>query len=613
MLDVLIVNGAVRSLEAQLREGSPYPLAQPNQLYRQTAPGRFEEVSSSAGAAFLIPEVSRGSAFGDVDNDGDTDVVMVNNSGPARLFINNVGQDNGWIGLRAVDPETGSDLLGAQLEVFLEDGSVLWRQVKTAGSYGSASDPRLIVGLGGDGRVAKVRVHWPPDEQEEFYRPDRRPIQRAGQGGGGPHLMSCGLGKYGLGEQTLDRLALLLLVLAALACGGDSKSEPELLEALPTPAAGDVAEAALAQFTEARSRVAAAAGTGGDAGELATALGDLGQLYLVHEYPTAALECFRHAQESDPKEARWPYLAGYVRQLGGDLEAATGAFEQVLELRPDYPPALYRLGEVELDGNRPAAAAAHFRRALEIDPASAGAHYGLGRAALAQQEFALAITELTAVLAAQPDATKIHHALGLAYRGAGDLERAQNHLSRRGDGDIRLADPWIAEIDQLAAQDSGHVRSGIEAGRQGDRQRALGEFRAALEADPTDLIARHNLAVSLTRNGDLAGAEAQYREILDRDPANSQAAFGLGNLLAQQGRLEEAIAQLRRSLEGADDFKQARMNLAAALGRAGRWQEAVAEYDVLLQLDPESASVRSLRSLASGPGRPRRRRHRRVA
>lgn len=387
-----------------------------------------------------------------------------------------------------------------------------------------------------------------------------------------------------------------LLLLVALGCGGEP-AEPELLRQLPVPNEGDVTETARAQFAEARSRVAEAA-RAGEGPALAEAIGALGSLYLVHEYPEPALECFRRAGEADPAEARWPYLTGYLQQRGGNLDEAATAFEGALELRPESPAALYRLGEVELDRDRPAAAAERFRRALEIDDGFSAAHFGLGRAALAQRQYDLAITHLRAALAAQPEATKIHHALGLAYRGSGEMERAQNHLSRRGDGDISLNDPWIAEIDELAASGSGHLRSGLEAGRQGDRQRAQREFRAAIENDPTDLIARHNLAVSLARDGDTAGAEEQYREILRREPANSQAAFNLGNLMAQQGKLDDAIALFRQSVASDADFKQARMNLAAALGRRGRWQEAVAEYDAVIRLDPEFASVRSLRSLA---------------
>ncbi len=389
-----------------------------------------------------------------------------------------------------------------------------------------------------------------------------------------------------------------LILAFALSCGQAAEDAAGILEGLPVPAAGDVTEAALAQLDEARSRVADTVRRGDEGTELAEAIGALGKLYLVHEYPEAALQCFRRAQEADPLEARWPYLTGYVRQLNGELTEAATAFERAHELRPGYAPTLYRLGEVELAGDQPAVAATHYRRALEVDPGFSAAHFGLGRAALALQDYPLAITHLETALAAQAEATKIHHPLGLAYRGTGDLERAENHLNRRGSGNILLADPWIAEIEELATRDSGHVRSGVEAGKQGDRQRALSEFRAAIEADPTDLIARHNLAVSLTNNGDVAGAQHQYREILERDPGNSQAAFNLGNLLGQQGKLEEAIALYRKSLDGAADFKQARMNLAAALGRSERWQEAIAEYDVLLTQDPEFASVRTLRSLA---------------
>ena len=111
-LDLLAVNGAVRRLDrarsgegaaARAAAGSDHErrFGQPNQLFRNLGGGRFEDASWLGGPAFAAYEVSRGAAFGDVDNDGDTDVLITNNSGPARLLLNLTGQDSGWIGLRA--------------------------------------------------------------------------------------------------------------------------------------------------------------------------------------------------------------------------------------------------------------------------------------------------------------------------------------------------------------------------------------------------------------------------------------------------------------------------------------------------------------------------------
>ena len=71
-----------------------------NQLYRNLGNGRFEDVSARAGAVFQRAEVSRGGAFGDIDNDGDVDVLVGTAAGPTRLLINNVGNRNTWVGLR---------------------------------------------------------------------------------------------------------------------------------------------------------------------------------------------------------------------------------------------------------------------------------------------------------------------------------------------------------------------------------------------------------------------------------------------------------------------------------------------------------------------------------
>jgi hypothetical protein len=101
-LDVLTVNGAVtQSLDAAAANDR-FALRQRKQLFRNLGNGHFDDVTNRAGVAFQVAEVGRGAAFGDIDNDGDTDVVVGNASGPVRLLINNVGNRKHWVGLRLV-------------------------------------------------------------------------------------------------------------------------------------------------------------------------------------------------------------------------------------------------------------------------------------------------------------------------------------------------------------------------------------------------------------------------------------------------------------------------------------------------------------------------------
>jgi hypothetical protein len=105
-----------------------------------------------------------------VDNDGDTDILVTNNNGPARLLINQVGQDRHWLGLRLLD-RYGRDALGARVAVRLASGRTLWRRVRTDGSYASAHDPRVLVGLGDEAKVDAVEIHWPSGERERRDTP----------------------------------------------------------------------------------------------------------------------------------------------------------------------------------------------------------------------------------------------------------------------------------------------------------------------------------------------------------------------------------------------------------------------------------------------------------
>jgi hypothetical protein len=166
-LDILTVNGAVRHSAEALTRKETFSLQQPKQLFRNLGNGQFADVTSQAGAVLNEPEVSRGAAFGDIDNDGDTDVVVANDSGPIRLLINHVGDGKHWVGVRVVGHH-GRDMVGARVGIVRESGPTLWRRARADGSYGSANDSRVLVGLGDAKSLTRVRVEWPGAEAEEW-------------------------------------------------------------------------------------------------------------------------------------------------------------------------------------------------------------------------------------------------------------------------------------------------------------------------------------------------------------------------------------------------------------------------------------------------------------
>ena len=168
-LDLLVLNGAVRALAERVRAGDAYPLGQPNHLLRNTGKGKFEVASDRAGKSFPLIEVSRGAAFGDLDNDGDTDVLVSNNNGPARLLINQIGADSHWLGLRLLVEDGSRDAFGARVEVIPAAGQNRRRRVRTDGSFCSSRDPRVLVGLGAGTGIKEVRVTW-PDGSKETWR-----------------------------------------------------------------------------------------------------------------------------------------------------------------------------------------------------------------------------------------------------------------------------------------------------------------------------------------------------------------------------------------------------------------------------------------------------------
>ena len=168
-LDLFVANGAVNPVEA-LR-GAPRPYRMRNQLFRNLGAGRFTETSAQGGPAFAQAEVGRGAAFGDVDNDGDVDILVTNNDGPVRLLLNRTGNGQAWLQVRLHNGPANRLGLGALVRIERPGAPPQVRRVRTDGSYLSAQDPTLQFGLGDWRGPVVVRVDWLGGPSEQWALP----------------------------------------------------------------------------------------------------------------------------------------------------------------------------------------------------------------------------------------------------------------------------------------------------------------------------------------------------------------------------------------------------------------------------------------------------------
>ncbi|NND60150.1 MAG: CRTAC1 family protein [Gammaproteobacteria bacterium] len=171
-LDLFSANGAVQIEPAQYGVVS-YPYNQRNQLFLNIDGRRFVEHHDDS-AAMLANEVSRGAAFGDIDNDGDTDILVTNNNGPARLLLNVHADDKDWIRFTLTGTTSNRDAYGARIALTRSGSPVYWRRVHTDGSYLCSNDPRVHFGMPPDAGLDGVLVRWPSGLVEQF------PLGRSG-------------------------------------------------------------------------------------------------------------------------------------------------------------------------------------------------------------------------------------------------------------------------------------------------------------------------------------------------------------------------------------------------------------------------------------------------
>jgi hypothetical protein len=164
-LDLAVVNGHIEETVRNIRGNIGY--AQPPQLFLNSGGGKFRDVAGLVGEGFAQPKVGRGLAYGDFDRDGNLDLLLTTNNGPAYLYRNENTGGNRSIRFRLTGTKSNRDAIGAIVRIFYE-GQSQTRSVKGGSSYLSQSELPVTFGVGKRNKIERLQIEWPSGAREEY-------------------------------------------------------------------------------------------------------------------------------------------------------------------------------------------------------------------------------------------------------------------------------------------------------------------------------------------------------------------------------------------------------------------------------------------------------------
>ncbi len=336
-----------------------------------------------------------------------------------------------------------------------------------------------------------------------------------------------------------------------------------------------------------------------DATALGAAYGRLGALLLLLEVEAPADASLRNAMALDPAQLRWPYYAGYLAMLAGNLDQAVDYLEQARAIDADYAPLYVRLGKVQFERSALAEARAAFEQVIGDDTGlAAAAHYYLGQIANLERRFDDAAAHLETALAINPEATEVHYPLAQAYRSLGRDDEAKQHLAQFKLRAPDVPDPLVAELESATKRSLPAFQRAIHAVRGGDYTEAVARFQAGLAVDPDNAAARVSYARALFLNGQRQQAGSELDRALALAPDLVLGHFLRATLL-QATQPEAAAEAYARALALEPDHAGALFYLAGLQFAAGDWDGAADGYRRALAAEPKLTPARVLGPVAA--------------
>lgn len=560
--DLFMANGHVVD-EARLRNA---PRAQRPQLFRNTGTGQFQEVAAPPGSGLDRRLVGRGAAYADYDGDGDADIVVQQNQGPALLLRNDLALPHHFLRVRLTGTKSNRDGIGADVRLYTDAGEQR-QMLHTGVSYLSQSDFPLLFGLGQVRRVTRVEIVWPSGMTDVYRDVPVDTTLEAVEGRSQPASTSAPM--VANRGQTPDADTREQAFPAHVRAGIDAYHQ------------ADYAAAAQAFETAVPLRP-----------DEPTPYRYLADLYWRQGRHAQAKKAVRQLAQAMPN-AYFLDRQGSGYEASGLLGLAQLLYREAARLDPSFPSARFNLGRTYLAQGDTARGIEEIQAAIRLHPGFAEAHETLGLAYLEQSEWEAAIQHLGRALDLKPSLPLARNHLGRLYMAQGRLEAAIGEFRQ-----LVKQHPELAEARHNLA---------VAYARHGQPEQALRQFRAAIRLQPDFQAARLDFAALASDMGRYQEAIDMLQGMLTASGASSsfdavEVRYRLALVYLAAQRLPEAAAALQQVLQAQPKRAEAHVYLGSIYYRLGQYASAWRQARQAEALGaPVTELMTALRQVSSEP------------